>query len=107
MAPRRQPGANLPEVVEGQRGVEGVEQAVVGMGAIVLQRASLGAGAMLAAGAVLAERTEIRPRVLAAGVPAKEKKELSGSALAWTETAAHEYQEFRRMYARNIRERVA
>jgi carbonic anhydrase/acetyltransferase-like protein (isoleucine patch superfamily) len=72
--------------------------AIVGMGAIVLQRARLGARAMLAAGAVLSERSEIAPGMLAAGVPAREKKELSGSAKAWSETAADEYQHYRRRY---------
>ena len=72
--------------------------AVVGMGAIVLQRARLGAGSMLAAGAVLSERREIGPGMLAAGVPAVEKKPLSGSAQAWTQTAAGEYQHYRRRY---------
>ena len=56
--------------------------AIVGMGAIVLQRARLGAGSMLAAGAVLSERSEIAAGMLAAGVPAREKKPLSGSAQA-------------------------
>lgn len=74
------------------------DQALVGMGSIVLQRARVGTGAMLAAGAVVSERTEIGPRVLAAGVPAREKKDLSGSALAWTRTAADEYQEYRKRY---------
>ena len=59
--------------------------ALIGMGAIVLQHAHVGAGAMVAAGAVVSERTEIAAGVLAAGVPARVKKELSGSALAWTE----------------------
>ena len=72
--------------------------AVVGMGAIVLQRARLGAGSMLAAGAVLSERREIGPGMLAAGVPAVEKKELSGSARGWAETAAAEYQQYRHRY---------
>jgi hypothetical protein len=36
--------------------------------------------------------------MLAAGVPAVEKKPLSGSAQAWTETAAAEYQAYRRRY---------
>jgi len=74
------------------------DHALIGMGAIVLQRARVGASAMVAAGAVVSERTEIRGRVLAAGVPAREKKELSGSAARWTATAADEYQEFRRRY---------
>jgi carbonic anhydrase/acetyltransferase-like protein (isoleucine patch superfamily) len=72
--------------------------AIVGMGAIVLQRARLGAGSMLAAGAVLAERSEIAAGMLAAGVPAREKKPLSGSAQTWTQSAAGEYQHYRRRY---------
>jgi carbonic anhydrase/acetyltransferase-like protein (isoleucine patch superfamily) len=53
---------------------------------------------MLAAGAVLSERREIGPGMLAAGVPATEKKPLSGSARAWSETAAAEYQRYRHRY---------
>jgi carbonic anhydrase/acetyltransferase-like protein (isoleucine patch superfamily) len=79
-------------------GCEIEHQAVIGMGAIVLQRARVGPGAMLAAGAVLSERSVVRGGVLAAGVPAREKKELSGSAQEWTRTAADEYQELRRRY---------
>jgi carbonic anhydrase/acetyltransferase-like protein (isoleucine patch superfamily) len=75
--------------------------AVVGMGAIVLQRALLGAGSMLAAGAVLSERREIGAGMLAAGVPAVEKKPLSGSAKGWSETAAAEYQKYRHRYLTN------
>jgi carbonic anhydrase/acetyltransferase-like protein (isoleucine patch superfamily) len=74
------------------------DQAVIGMGAILLQRARLGAGAMLAAGAVVPERIEVPAGVLAAGVPAREKKRLSGSALEWTRTAADEYQQFSKLY---------
>jgi carbonic anhydrase/acetyltransferase-like protein (isoleucine patch superfamily) len=74
------------------------DTALVGMGAIVLQRARLGAGSVLAAGAVLSERREVGPGMLAAGVPAVEKKELGGSAKGWIETAAAEYQVYRRRY---------
>jgi carbonic anhydrase/acetyltransferase-like protein (isoleucine patch superfamily) len=77
------------------------DRALVGMGAIVLQHARVGAGAMVAAGAVVPERVEIAPGVLAAGVPAKVKKELSGSAESWTGRAAAHYQEFREQYLRN------
>jgi carbonic anhydrase/acetyltransferase-like protein (isoleucine patch superfamily) len=72
--------------------------AVIGMGAIVLQRARVGARSVLAAGAVLPERREVGPGMLAAGVPAVEKKPLSGSAQKWTETAAAEYQKYRERY---------
>ena len=81
--------------------------ALVGMGAIVCQRAHLGAGAMLAAGAVLSERTEIQAGMLAAGVPASDKKELSGSARGWTEHAAAKYQRLRERYIDNLEEASA
>jgi carbonic anhydrase/acetyltransferase-like protein (isoleucine patch superfamily) len=74
------------------------DDAIVGMGAIVLQRARLGARAMLAAGSVLGEGREIGPGMLAAGMPAAEKKPLSGSAQGWVDRAADEYQHYRRRY---------
>jgi carbonic anhydrase/acetyltransferase-like protein (isoleucine patch superfamily) len=81
--------------------------AVIGMGAIVLQRARIGAGTMVAAGAVVPEGRQIPSGVLVAGVPAEVKKELSGSALAWTRTATEEYQEFSEQYAEaNRRQRA-
>ena len=80
------------------------DHALVGTGAIVLQRARIGARAMVAAGAVVGEGAEVGARMLAAGVPAREKKELSGSALRWTETAADHYQEYRRRYMTTSRE---
>jgi carbonic anhydrase/acetyltransferase-like protein (isoleucine patch superfamily) len=83
------------------------DEALVGMGAIVLQRARVESGAMLAAGAVVPERTVVRAGMLSAGLPAQEKKELSGSALTWTRTAAHEYQQYRIRYLRNTRARAS
>lgn len=77
--------------------------ALVGMGAIVLQRARVGAGAVVAAGAVISERQEIPPGMLAAGVPATVKKELSGSSRDWIEMAAANYQERRKLYLRASR----
>jgi carbonic anhydrase/acetyltransferase-like protein (isoleucine patch superfamily) len=72
--------------------------AVIGMGVVALQGAHVGAGAMVAAGAVVPERATIAPEVLAAGVPAVEKKHLSGAALRWTRTASDEYQQFSKRY---------
>ena len=80
------------------------EHALIGMGAIVLQRARVGARAMVAAGAVVAEGAEIGGGMLAAGVPAREKKQLSGSALQWTDTAVDRYQGLRRQYLTSSRE---
>jgi carbonic anhydrase/acetyltransferase-like protein (isoleucine patch superfamily) len=99
--------ANLPTVVGARVTVghgallEGCvveDEALIGMGAIVLQRAHVGAGAMVGAGAVVTEGAQITPGVLAAGVPARERKALSGAALKWTSTAAAEYQKYRMRY---------
>ena len=81
------------------------DRALIGMGSIILQHVHVGAGAMVAAGAVVSERTEIPGSVLAAGVPARVKKELSGSALAWTDSAAGHYQQLREHYLRTSRVR--
>lgn len=85
-------------------GCEVEAHALIGTGAIVLQRAHVGEGAMLAAGSVLGEGAPVGARMLAAGAPAREKKELSGSALEWTRTAADHYQGYRRRYLESSRE---
>ena len=56
------------------------DEALVGMGSIILNRARIGRRAMLAAGSVVKEDGEIPPAVLAAGAPAEVKKELDGSS---------------------------
>ena len=61
---------------------------LIGMGAIVLQRAQVGAGSLVAAGAVVGEGVEIPAGVLAAGVPARVKKELAGESQRWVADAA-------------------
>lgn len=76
---------------------------LVGMGSIVLNRARVGVGAMLAAGTVVTQGQEIPPRVLAAGVPADVKKSLSGNSEQWVETAAAEYQSLRLRYLSGTR----
>ncbi len=74
------------------------DEALVGMGSIVLNRAHVGRRAMLAAGSVVNEDGEIPPEVLAAGAPAEVKKELDGSSSEWIASAAREYQELRLRY---------
>jgi len=82
------------------------DRAVVGTGAIMLQRSRLGAGAMLAAGGVLPEDGEVPPGHLAAGVPAQVKKQLSGSSARWTTSAAAHYQENGRRFRTGLRSPV-
>jgi carbonic anhydrase/acetyltransferase-like protein (isoleucine patch superfamily) len=74
----------------------------ISMGAIVLQRAHVGAGALVAAGSVVREGQEIPAGVVAAGVPAVIKKEVDGSSRRWIETAAAEYRELRRRYLEEL-----
>jgi carbonic anhydrase/acetyltransferase-like protein (isoleucine patch superfamily) len=79
-------------------GCEIEDGALIGMGSIVLNRARVGRRAMLAAGSVVKEGGEVPAEVLAAGVPAKVKKELQGSSSEWVEMAALEYQSLRLKY---------
>lgn len=47
------------------------DDALIGMGAVVMNGAVIGEGAVVAAGAVVTEGTEVPPRTIVAGVPAK------------------------------------
>jgi carbonic anhydrase/acetyltransferase-like protein (isoleucine patch superfamily) len=53
------------------------DDCLIGMNATVLNAAVVGAGSLIAAGAVVLEGTEIPPRSLVAGVPAKVRRPLS------------------------------
>jgi carbonic anhydrase/acetyltransferase-like protein (isoleucine patch superfamily) len=72
--------------------------ALIGMGAIVLHDARVGTGAVLAAGAVVPDRGSVGPGMLAAGVPAREKKRLDGATAEYPQRAADEYQDLRVRY---------
>ena len=78
------------------------DQALVGTGAIMLQRSRLGRGALLAAGAVLSEGQEVAPGQLAAGVPATVRKAVSGSSARWVADAARHYVENGRRFRRGL-----
>ena len=65
--------------------------ALIGMNACVLDGSSVGAGSVIAAGSVVKEGDNIPEKMLAAGVPARVKKELEGSALKHVSSAADFY----------------
>jgi carbonic anhydrase/acetyltransferase-like protein (isoleucine patch superfamily) len=65
--------------------------ALIGMNAVVLQQAVVGAGAVVAAGSVVLENQDIPAGMLAAGAPAKIKKQLDGKAKKWSELGADAY----------------
>jgi carbonic anhydrase/acetyltransferase-like protein (isoleucine patch superfamily) len=67
--------------------------ALIGMNAVVLQGAVVGEQALVAAGAVVGAGAHVRPRHLAAGSPAREKKELEGESLGWVLNSAEHYVE--------------
>jgi carbonic anhydrase/acetyltransferase-like protein (isoleucine patch superfamily) len=72
--------------------------AVIGMNATVLPHAIIGSEAVVAAGSVVGEGMQVPARTLAAGVPAKIKKELSGSSLEWVRIAPNDYHKKAREY---------
>jgi carbonic anhydrase/acetyltransferase-like protein (isoleucine patch superfamily) len=74
--------------------------ALIGMNAVVLQGATVGEESLIAAGATVPDGAEIPPRHLAAGTPAKLKKELAGDSLRWVSTSAPHYVELSREYLR-------
>ena len=74
--------------------------ALIGMGAIVLHDAHVGAGAVVAAGAVVPDRGVVGARMLAAGIPAREKRALVGATAGYPEHAADAYQDLRLRYLR-------
>jgi carbonic anhydrase/acetyltransferase-like protein (isoleucine patch superfamily) len=103
---------NLPTLIEENASVghsaqlEGcvVEQdAVVGMGATMLQRSRLGKGSLLAAGAVLGEGSEVPAGHMAAGVPATVKKPLDGSSGNWVGITAQHYRDRAVAYKEKLR----
>jgi carbonic anhydrase/acetyltransferase-like protein (isoleucine patch superfamily) len=73
-------------------------RALIGMNAVVLQKAVVGEEALVAAGAVVGQGAEIPPRTMAAGTPARVRKELEGESLRWIRTSAEHYVELSRAY---------
>jgi carbonic anhydrase/acetyltransferase-like protein (isoleucine patch superfamily) len=53
------------------------DNVLIGMGAIVMDYADIGSNSIIAAGAVVLERTIVEPGSIYAGVPAKKVKEVS------------------------------
>jgi carbonic anhydrase/acetyltransferase-like protein (isoleucine patch superfamily) len=72
--------------------------ALIGSNSTLLNGCAIGEGALIAAGSVVGERTEIPARVVAAGAPAKVKKALEGEAAEWIEISASEYVKLSRAY---------
>lgn len=72
--------------------------ALIGMNAVVLQGATVGEQALVAAGSVVADGGEIPARTMAAGAPARSRKQLEGASLDWVTGSAAHYVELSRDY---------
>jgi carbonic anhydrase/acetyltransferase-like protein (isoleucine patch superfamily) len=72
--------------------------AIIGMNVTVLENTEIGEESLIAAGSVVVPHTKIPPRVLAAGSPAKVKKEISGEALNWIKMGSSTYTNLCRSY---------
>lgn len=72
---------------------------LIGMSATVLNHAVIGAQSLVAAGAVVLEGTEVPPRSLVAGVPAKVRRPLTDDEVAALAGNASHYAERARLYA--------
>jgi carbonic anhydrase/acetyltransferase-like protein (isoleucine patch superfamily) len=76
-----------------------VEDAVlIGMGAVLLNGCRIGEGSIIAAGAVVPEETQIPPKTLWAGVPAKLRRELSDKDRALILEYAQNYLDYTEIY---------
>ncbi len=78
--------------------------AMVGMNAVVMDDAEIGALAIVAACAFVPAGMLVPPRSLAAGLPAKVRRELSAEEIAWKRSATQTYQDLARRSLRSMRE---
>ena len=69
-----------------------------GVGPTIGRDVFLAPTAVLAAGAVVPDRGQVGPGMLAPGVPAREKKALEGTTREYPHRAADEYQHLRARY---------
>lgn len=70
------------------------EGALIGMGAVVMDRALVGKGAVVAAGAVVLEGTQIGPGELWAGIPARKVKDVGEDLAEVLSETARRYTEY-------------
>jgi len=75
-----------------------LDRALIGMGAIVLDGAVVSAGAIVGAGALVTEGMIVPPGVLAVGVPAKVRRDLTPEEKAFLPQSAKNYVELSQVY---------
>ena len=71
---------------------------LIGMGVVILNGARIGEGSILAAGALIPEGTIVPPRTLWAGLPAKQRRELSDKDREMILMYARNYLDYTKIY---------
>jgi phenylacetic acid degradation protein len=79
---------------------------LVGMNAVVMDRAVIGGYAFVAAHSVVPEGFEVPPRTLARGIPAKITRDLSDAEIAWKANGTKVYRDLAVRYRATMREVV-
>ena len=74
------------------------DDVLIGMGAVVLDGAVIGTGSIVGAGAVVTKDTEVPPRSLVLGTPARVVRPLAPEAVAANRANAQHYVRMSRMY---------
>jgi carbonic anhydrase/acetyltransferase-like protein (isoleucine patch superfamily) len=74
------------------------DECLIGIGARVLNNARIGKGSIFAAGSVVPEQTVVPPRTLWAGVPAKQRRELTDKDRALILEYAQNYLDYVQFY---------
>ena len=83
------------------------DDVLVGMGAVILNGARIGAGSLIGAGAVVKEDTEIPPRSLVVGAPARVARTLDDGAVEKLRASALGYVANARRFAAGLRPAIA
>ncbi len=96
------PGATIGHLCVVHGAVIGAE-ALIGNGATVLDGALIGSRALIAAGATVPPGASIPAGMLAAGVPARIMREVSGGAKDWVDSNPEIYRELARRHAASVR----
>lgn len=78
--------------------------AMVGMNAVVMDEAEVGAQAIVAASAFVPAGMRVAPRTLVGGVPARVLRELSAEEIAWKLEGTRVYQDLTRRCLASLRE---
>jgi carbonic anhydrase/acetyltransferase-like protein (isoleucine patch superfamily) len=74
------------------------DRSVIGMNAVILQKATVGHESVIAANTVVLEGADVPPRSVVAGVPGTVKKTLEGSAAEWIARGGRHYVGLSRAY---------